>query len=94
MSLLSEVKRDNKEWFSAGNRRMFGDVRYNVKRGKVSHNAYLIRLTSAWSDMFGQPKRYTYRINALDYDAGWHIGELVDVEFASMDQVNNWLMTQ
>ena len=65
---LAEVKAAQPEWFSRGNMRFFGDHSYMVRYGKVTGDAYLVRSTDAWTDMFGQPKRLHYRVNFLDQD--------------------------
>jgi len=62
---LAEVKRSNPNWFDRGNRSLFGDQRYWILHSKTGI-PYLLRSTYGWSDMFGQKKKLSYMINALD----------------------------
>ena len=61
---LSELKTKNNTWFSKENKRFFGDRRYYVYTYR--QKSYLIRLSSGWSDMFGESKKFNYYINPLD----------------------------
>jgi hypothetical protein len=92
MTLLTEVKRNNRQWFSPANRSFFDDKRYTVRRGQVTHNAFLVRKSEQWSSMFGKPV-CTYRLNVLTYDKGWHIGAMLDQQFATFHQVMQYLKT-
>lgn len=89
---LADVKAAQPEWFSRKNKRFFGDVGYKVLHGKVSGKPFLVRSTYAWSDMFGQPKRLTWRVNPLDEKLD--IRPLVDEQFRSLDDVKEWLQAQ
>lgn len=88
---LTDIRAVQPEWFSRKNKRFFGDVGYKLLHGKSSKQPFLVRSTYAWSDMFGQPKRLTYRINAIEPDLT--IGSLVEngKEFRDMFQVKEWL---
>jgi len=85
---LSELKKANPNWFDG--KRFFGDVLYLSKAGKLTGKTYLIRLTSAWSDMFGCQRVFKYRINTVDYKTH-HIGDLLPDEFDTILQVKTWL---
>lgn len=87
---LTAVRQAQPDWFSRGNKRFFGDVNYRVLYSRNS-GPYLIRLTAQWSDMFGQPKTYRYRINKLNEDLT--IGGLLDVEFHDLRLVKSYLKT-
>jgi hypothetical protein len=64
---LRNVIRAQPGWFSEGNKHFFSDNGYTII---TSHSGkpYLVRLTSKWSDMFGQPKKYVYFINSINLD--------------------------
>jgi len=85
---LTELKHANPQWFEG--KRFFGDVLYLSKAGKKTGRTYLVRLTSAWSDMFGCQRVFKYRINEVDQKTH-HIGELLPDEFDSILQVKIWL---
>jgi len=89
MTTLAEVRAVQPEWFSAGNKRFFGDVSYKVLHGKITHKPYLIRYTSAWTDMFDQPKSYHYRVNPLADNL--EILSMTDDVFKTIDDVKEWL---
>jgi len=91
---LADVRRANTNWFSRSNKRFFGDCGYKVLTAK-SGQKYLVRLSGAWSDMFGRPKSYNYYLNPINPDLS--IGTLVDgpdgcpLKFADLDDVKEWL---
>jgi hypothetical protein len=76
-------------WFSAENKRFFGDRSYDVAKS-ASGKPFLIRSTYAWTDMFGGTKRLHYRLNPLDPET-LEIQHLIDQEFADRNEVNEWL---
>lgn len=86
---LRTVKEAQPHWFSLKNKRFFGDVSYRVLRGKKSGEAFLVRSTYAWSNMFG-PKRLHYRINVINQETK-KIGDLIDDTFTSIYAVKNYL---
>ena len=95
MTTLTQVKEVQPQWFSKENKRFFNDVSYRVMIGKQSHSPYLVRYTAAWSDMFGQPKRFHYCINHLDPET-LKIGHLIEkdnmtIQFMDIDAVKDWL---
>jgi len=90
MVTLQEVKNANQMWFDEGNASFFGDKWYKVKHGKSTGNPYLVRYTAAWTDMFGQPKKYHYRINPINSDT-LKIESLIDTVFDTEEEVNDWL---
>ena len=85
---LTDVKARNQGWFSRENMRIFGDVRYWLYHGRDGKH-YLIRLTKAWSDMFGVPK-YSFRINPIG-DNG-QIEDLIPVEFATLEEAKKYIV--
>lgn len=90
MVTLSQVKAVNSKWFSKENKKLFGDINYMVRQGKTSKQPYLIRFTSAWSDMFDGVKKYHYRINKIDPNT-LQINSLIDTIFKSKESVREWL---
>ena len=93
MITLTDVRNANGNWFSSSNKRLFGDINYRLLTGKKTGDKYLVRLTNGWSDMFGQPKRQFYKINAIDQDT-LKIKNMLDPEFESMDEVRDFLKTK
>ncbi len=88
--LMELVKTNNAGWFNPENIRFFGDTgKYWIVYGKSSGSAFLARSTYAWSDMFGHSKRLHFRLNEIDGVCS--IGNLVDVEFRSLRQIDKWL---
>jgi len=87
---LADVKYAQPGWFSRGNKRMFGDVNYRLLTSKYTKQKYLVRLTSQWSDMFGRPKSYIYRINPINMET-LEIEPLNDKQFKSLDSVKDYL---
>jgi len=88
MVTIADVKRANPLWFSKENRRFFGDVDYRVLRDR-SEQAYLVRGTYGWTDMFGEPKRLRYRLNPVTEEG--NILSLMNGEFKSLGDVKEWL---
>jgi|TARA_Y100000296_G_C5165136_1_gene254124 hypothetical protein len=86
---LTEVKARNLKWFSADNKKFFGDLRYWVLHQKGTNKPHLVRLTNAWTDMFGKEKEPHYRVNEITNDL--KIGELNDRIFKSLREVKEWL---
>ena len=89
---LSQLKANQPEWFSRKNKRFFGDISYRVLHGKVSGEPFLVRSTYAWSDMFGQPKTVSWRINHITGEAiaDRKIGDLVDEIFKTLSHAKQW----
>jgi len=87
---ITDVKSAQPAWFSPKNKRFFGDKSYRVLKGGVSGKYYLVRLTQAWSDMFGRKPQNHYRINRLDPKTA-KILELTDDIFDTNDAVKRWL---
>ena len=69
---------------------IFHDVAYYGLYGKKTHNPYLVRLTEAWTDMFGNKPRLHYRINPVNKDT-LDIEDLIEEEFRTMEYVKEWL---
>ena len=90
MVKMTHVRRANKTWFGKGNKRFFGDVWYRVRKGKTTGSLYLVRCTSAFTDMFGGKKRYHYRINKVN-SVSLKIEGLIDDSFDTLADVNLWL---
>lgn len=85
---LAQVRAAQPEWFSRKNKRFFGDVGYKVLHDSKGQ-AYLVRSTYAWTDMFGQPRTLHYRVNKLDADL--KIRSLVNQTFRDLEHVKQWL---
>jgi hypothetical protein len=70
---------------------MFGDLNYRILTDSQG-TKYLVRYTSTmWSDMFGGPKKYVYRINPIGPGPEYHILPLVDTIFSDLDAVKEYL---
>jgi hypothetical protein len=89
MATMAEVKAANGDWFSRGNKRFFGDIQYWVLQGR-SGKPYLLRSTYMWSDMFGQPKRVSYRVTEIEADT-LKIGGLIDDIFKTREDAKDWI---
>jgi len=85
---LSDVKAKNQGWFSRENMRFFGDVHYWLYHGRNGKH-YLVRLTKAWSDMFTQAPKYSYRINPVGDDG--RIEDLIAVEFPTLEEAKRYI---
>jgi hypothetical protein len=90
VTLLSKIKAEQPNWFSAKNKRFFGDARYYAYRSKLTNKPYLVRATYAWSDMFGTPKTLSYRINEVNPD-DFEILPLIDKEFETLKDAKEWV---
>ena len=87
---MLDVRLSNGNWFSLENKRFFGDINYRLLTGKQSKNKYLVRFTTAWSDMFNQDKKYFYKINEIDQET-LKIGSMFDPDFKNIDSVKAYL---
>lgn len=92
---LKAVRAANRQWFAPGNDRFFGDKECRVLIANDG-KPYLVRLSSAWSDMFGHPKTFKYYVNPL--------GDALEIlpliaykglpqSFDSLDDVREWMDT-
>ena len=61
---ISTLKNAHKQWFSEDNMRLSGDIEYRILHNK-QHQPYLVRLTEAFTDMFGGARTAHYRINPI-----------------------------
>ena len=89
-TLLNKIEGVQPAWFSAENRRIFGDVRYYAYRSKKTNKPYLVRATYAWSDMFGEAKRLTFRVNCVNPDT-LELESMTDDIFWSLTEAKNWV---
>ena len=91
-TLLRDIKEANKQWFSRGDKRFFGDVSYKAYYGKKTGKAYLVRSTYAWSDIFkpDHPRVLHHRINNVNQDT-LEIEHLIDQTFSDIFVVKAWL---
>ena len=90
MITLQDVKEAQPKWFSAKNKRFFGDVDYFVFHGKISKKPFFVQSTYMWSDMFGgEYKTLCYRVHTLKDDLT--MGELIDNIFKTKDELKEWL---
>lgn len=90
MATLAQVKDVQRDWFSSGNKRLFGDVSYRVLHGKKSKNPFLVRKTAGWTDMFGQPKLYFFKVNPINPET-LKIGSMCKEDFADIEAVKEYL---
>ena len=90
MTTMADVRAAQPKWFSRKNKRFFGDIWYKMRRGRKSHNPFLVRATYMWSDMFGQPRKVCYRVSRIEPKT-LKINGLVDKIFYDMDDVREWL---
>ena len=88
MVTLNRVRRANRQWFAPGNAGFFNDKEYRILHDKEG-KPYLVRSTTAWTDMFGQKPRLHCRINSLNADLS--IGPLLDGEHTNWDAAQDWL---
>ena len=88
---LKQIKEANKAWFSEGNVRFFGDRCYWLAY-KPDGDPCLIRETAMWSDMFGQPKKYIYRVNRIDSET-LKIQDLYDEIFSTWEEALEFIET-
>jgi len=89
-ALLQGIKDAQPEWFSAGNKRFFVDVSYSAYYAKKTGKPFLVRSTYAWSDMLGQPRKLSYRINGINPDT-LKIELLVEETFNNLCAARDWL---
>jgi hypothetical protein len=87
--LLRELREHNRMWFDPKNKRFFGDKSYEVIHGKRTGNPYLVRSTTAWTDMFDGVRKPHYRMNPVSN--AFEILSLIDTVFYSMDEVREWI---
>jgi|GEM_PF-6640238 hypothetical protein len=73
---LSEVKSNNKKWFSVGNQIFSQDESYEVQ--DIKGKPYLIRSTYGFSDMFDRPKVLQWAANPID-PVTYEIGSVTDL---------------
>ena len=86
---LTELRSLNKKWFLPSNKKFFGDLKYWLLSGKRSRNKYLVRKSDCWSDMFGNSKKYHFRINPISVDGT--IENVLDDEFETLEEVKQFL---
>ena len=89
-SLIQQIKEHNPHWFTPENKRFFNDVEYRGLYGKKTHKPYLVRSTTAWTDMFGNPPRLHWKINIVNPET-LDIENLLDQEFATYEDVKEWM---
>jgi len=106
VALLQYISSQNPGWFNEKNREFFNDVQYWAYHSK-SGDPYLVRSTYAFTDMFGGPKTLHYRINIIGDNnqtivmnrllnrrnkPPFQIESLIDDEFATLAEVESWLL--
>ena len=87
--LLDKIRRENRTWFSTVNMKFAGDLAYFGYYSQAGQ-AFLVRKTNAWTDMFDGKKKLHYRINSIE--ANFEIGDLIDDEFKTISDVLGWLV--
>jgi hypothetical protein len=90
VSLPQQIKEANEGWFTPENKRFFNDIAYYGLYGKKTRNPYLVQETYAWTDMFGKKPRRHFRVHEVS-PIYLTIDKLLDDEFATMDEVKEWL---
>ena len=85
---VAQVRDANAGWFSRENRTFFGDISYKILHDKKK-NAYLVRQTYGFSDMFGNPKVAHYKVNPLGQNL--EILTMLDEFFESLPEVKQAL---
>jgi hypothetical protein len=88
--LLRKIRQANEHWFTPDNKRFFKDRSYYGYYGGTTGKSYLVQSTYAWTDMFGEKPRLHYRIHTLNQDTE-EIGNLLDTEFKTLDDIKSWL---
>lgn len=89
MATIEQVKNANSQWFSPKTKKFLGDRSYSVLHSKTG-KPYLLRSTYQWSDMFGQPKKLTYKINRIDPET-LKIKSLYDQEFYDRKEAKEFI---
>lgn len=90
VSLIQQIKEANVNWFTPENKRIFHDVAYYGLYGKKTRKPYLVQETYAWTDMFGKKPRLHFRVHEVNTET-LEIDKLLDDEFATMEEVKEWL---
>ena len=85
---LADVQAKHSRYFSRETQILFGDIKYWVLHDK-DHNPYLVRYTTAWTDMFDDIKKPHYKVNPLTPSGD--IGQLFEEEFLTLQDVKTWL---
>ena len=90
-TLLSKIKAAHKDghWFDRETKKFFGDVRYYAYRSKTG-KPYLVRSTYGFSDMFGQVRKLSYKINIVNPET-LKIEDLIPLDFSSLEAVKYWI---
>ena len=87
---IAALRAAHPNFFERKTCRLFGDVSYRILTHRDG-TKYLVRYTAQWSDMFGSPKRYRYRLNPIGVAPDYKILPLIDQEFSNLDEVKDWL---
>ena len=86
---LTELKNNNKQWFSKVNQKFFNDIRYYVLKNKQTNTYFLVRLTYKFSEMFDRPRKYEYVINKITKENT--VGELIQKDFETYQQAKKFI---
>jgi len=86
---LTELKNNNKQWFSKANQKFFNDIRYYVLKNKQTNTYFLVRLTYKFSEMFDRPRKYEYVINKITKENT--VGELIQKDFETYQQAKKFI---
>ena len=86
---LTELKNNNKQWFSKVNQKFFNDIRYYVSKNKQTNTYFLVRLTYKFSEMFDRPRKYEYVINKITKENT--VGELIQKDFETYQQAKKFI---
>jgi hypothetical protein len=90
---IGQVIDKQPNWFKQG--KFFGDDvywGYRLLTGNKTSKHFLAQRTSMWSDMFGQPKTYVFRVHQINDDLT--IGDLLDNIFHDFEDVEEFMKEQ
>jgi hypothetical protein len=86
---IAELRQAHTNYFSRHNMKFFGDKEYRILHSKGGE-AYLVRRTDGWSDIFGQNPTEHWRINPINR-IDLSIGNLIEQSFPSLQAVKQWV---
>jgi hypothetical protein len=89
-TLLSKIKAQQPGWFGAETRRFFNDIKYYAYRSKITNKPYLVRSTYVFSDMFGNPRTISFRVNPINPD-DFDIMPMTDDVFETLQEAKTWV---
>ena len=94
---MAQLRAAHEKFFDRRTCRFFGDVSYKLMTARKTGQRFLVRYSSAWSDMFSGVKTYRYFINPIGSAPDFYIYPMVEDEhrtpraFADLDDVKDFL---